>query len=269
MARKRMLDPSIWTDEGMAELTPRQQLLYIGLLSNADDEGRIRGSASSIRLILPTVYAAVDLGEVCADLAQVLRAMRQLVTYEADGREYLAFRKYHHWQKIDRPYPSSLPPPPDCAANGHVPLDEYSTNARRTDSEQSPIIPASRARAEQEQEVEGEQEEKGREQEHEARAPDGASVPDPVDWVWDYYKTEIQPEARVCPREKIRARLKRFAVDDLTLGIEHFRDDAWCMDHNRTRGGAWFFHDDNRSEHFLTMEPRAAPVKPETWSNHG
>ncbi len=122
---------------------------------------------------------------------------------------------------------------------------------------------------EEELEEELEEEEEEEEETQSACAPDGASVPDPVDWVWDYYKTEIQPEARICPRDKIRARLKRFAVDELTLGIEHFRDDAWCMEKNRTRGGAWFFHDDNRSEHFLTMEPRAAPVQPETWSNHG
>lgn len=100
-------------------------------------------------------------------------------------------------------------------------------------------------------------------------APAAVSVPDPVDWVWDFYKSEIQPEARVCPREKIRTRLKRFHPDELTLGIQHFRDDAWCMEHNRSRGGAWFFHDDNRSEHFLTMEPRAAPSQHDAWSNHG
>ncbi len=163
MARKRMLDPSIWTDEGMSELTPRQQLLYIGLLSNADDEGRIRGSASSLRLILLTVYAAVDLGEVASDLAQVLRSMRQLVAYVADGREYLAFRKYHQWQKIDRPYPSTLPPPPECPMNGRVPLDDDSTNIQRMVDEPLPSARPSRARAEQEQEQEGEQEEKGRE----------------------------------------------------------------------------------------------------------
>ncbi len=83
------------------------------------------------------------------------------------------------------------------------------------------------------------------------------SAPDKVDWVWDYYKAEIQPEARICPTDKIRARLKHFEVDELTQGIENFRDDAWCMAHNRTRGGAWFFHSDERSQQFLTMEPRA------------
>ncbi len=148
MARKRMLDPSIWTDEGMAELTARQQLLYIGLLSNADDEGRIRGSASSIRLILPTVYAAVDLGNVADDLAQVLRSMRQLVAYVADGREYLAFRKYHQWQKIDHPSASTLPAPPDCSSSHNGVLTDDSPNVRRMVDEPSPNVRASRARAE-------------------------------------------------------------------------------------------------------------------------
>src|SRR4051812_17479704 len=137
MARKRMIDPSIWTDEGMAELTPRQQLLYIGLLSNADDDGRIRGSPSSIRLVLPTVYAAVDLGEVAADLAQVLRTMRQLVAYEHAGRAYLAFRNYHHWQKIDHAMPSHLPPPPAAYTNGRVSLTEPSVSDQGMSDEPS------------------------------------------------------------------------------------------------------------------------------------
>jgi hypothetical protein len=92
-----------------------------------------------------------------------------------------------------------------------------------------------------------------------ARAPDGASVPDPVDWVFDYYREYVQPDARVCPRDKILTRLKRFTVDELTQGIENFAGDYWWMDKNRTRGAAWFFHSDARSEQFLTMEPRAAP----------
>jgi hypothetical protein len=141
MARKRMIDPAIWTDEGMAELTPRQQLLYIGLFSNADDAGRIRGSPSSVRLTLPTVYGGVSLEEVAADLNAVLREMRQLVAYEEDGRLYLVFRNYLHWQKIEHPSKSTLPAPPDPVANGHATFPDPSANIHRGLPEGSPSAP--------------------------------------------------------------------------------------------------------------------------------
>lgn len=113
MARKRMIDPSIWTDEGMAELTPRQQLMYIGLFSNADDDGRLKASPTAIALMLPTIYSMSDRGTIEEDLTNVLAAMNQLVKYDVDGREYLAFKNYRQWQRIDKPSASILPPPPD------------------------------------------------------------------------------------------------------------------------------------------------------------
>ncbi len=113
MARKRMIDPSIWTDEGMADLTPRQQLLYIGLFSNADDEGRMKASPAALRLTLPTLYSAVPTAEIAEDTAAVVGAMRRLIRYEVDGRTYIAFRNYRQWQRIDKPSASILPEPPE------------------------------------------------------------------------------------------------------------------------------------------------------------
>jgi hypothetical protein len=140
MARKRMIDPSIWTDEGMAELTPRQQLLYIGLFSNADDDGRLKGSAAAIRLMLPTVYAGATSDEIEGDVAGVLTQMRQLTRYEVEGRQYFAFRNYRHWQSINRPNDSHLPPPPDApgperAPRAHDPIKDESPNAHASLSE--------------------------------------------------------------------------------------------------------------------------------------
>ncbi len=145
MARKRMIDPSLWTDEGMAALTPRQQLLYIGLFSNADDEGRLKGSAAAIRLMLPAVYADTAVAEVEADVVAVLGSMRQLVRYEHEGRQYLAFRNYTAWQRIDKPTASVLPPPP----SNPPPPPEHSANGRGAFQEPSESTRASRARAEE------------------------------------------------------------------------------------------------------------------------
>jgi hypothetical protein len=133
MARKRMIDPSIWQDEGMAELTPRQQLLYIGQFSNPDDEGRLKGSESALRLTLPTLYGGVMLEDIHLDVDAVLVAFRQLVRYECDGRVYIAFRNYRHWQRIDKPSPSVLPAPPDD--------DDDSPTPTRMLPDMSPSLP--------------------------------------------------------------------------------------------------------------------------------
>lgn len=132
MARKRMIDPSIWQDEGMAELTPRQQLLYVGMFSNADDDGRLKGSESALRLTLPTLYAGMSLDTIAGDVNAVLTAFSQIVRYECNGRVYLAFRNYRVWQKIDKPSPSNLPAPPDGPEDSPTPsrmVDDISTNA--------------------------------------------------------------------------------------------------------------------------------------------
>jgi hypothetical protein len=124
MARKRMIDPSIWTDEGMAELTAHQQLLYIGLFSNADDDGRLKGSPAAIRLMLPTLYPGEDNATIEADLGAVMGQMRQLTRYEVEGRTYLVFRKFRRWQSINRPSESHLPAPPDAPSTEDPPTTQ-------------------------------------------------------------------------------------------------------------------------------------------------
>jgi hypothetical protein len=78
--------------------------------------------------------------------------------------------------------------------------------------------------------------------------------------LFDYYRQKIQPAARINAPEKIRRRLKRFTVDELKAGIDHFAADAWWMENNGSRGAAWFFDSDKRSEQFLNLAPRAKPA---------
>lgn len=42
MARKRMIDPNIWDSEDFGKLSDLSKLVFIGLFSLADDEGRGR-----------------------------------------------------------------------------------------------------------------------------------------------------------------------------------------------------------------------------------
>lgn len=79
--------------------------------------------------------------------------------------------------------------------------------------------------------------------------------------LFDYYRSKIQPKVRINAPEKIRARLKRFTLDELKQGIDKFAADSWWMENNATRGVAWFFDSDRRSEQFLNLRPRTAPQR--------
>lgn len=126
-----MIDPSIWTDEGMAELTPRQQLMYIGMFSIADDDGRLKGSATAIALALPTVCLGVSKEDIEADINAVVATMTRLCRYDVNGSWYLEFTNFRKWQVINKPTDSKLPPnpnsngapPPLPEASGSAPVD--------------------------------------------------------------------------------------------------------------------------------------------------
>lgn len=132
-----MIDPTIWSDDGFSELTPVQQVLYIGLFSNADDEGRLKGSARAIRLMLPAVYGGCDLETIEADLAAVLRSMTQLRRYVVGGKAYLVFRNYNTWQRIEKPAPSLLPGPDGAEGLASDPILDDSTTIPRPVDDQS------------------------------------------------------------------------------------------------------------------------------------
>lgn len=73
--------------------------------------------------------------------------------------------------------------------------------------------------------------------------------------IFEHYKAKIQPQARICPVDKIRARLRRFSEEEILAAIDHFSADRWCMEHNGNRGAPWFFHSDARIEQYLLKTP--------------
>ena len=46
MARKRMLSPDIWESESFSSLSDLSKIVFISIISHADDEGRGKASAS-------------------------------------------------------------------------------------------------------------------------------------------------------------------------------------------------------------------------------
>jgi len=115
MARIRSIKPEIWQSEGFNRLGLHARLLFIGLITQSDDDGRIRASSRGLAsLLLPfDEYShramEVSLGQL-AEEGMFLR-------YVHEGATYGVIPKFRLHQKIDHPTPSKLPAPPDALAN--------------------------------------------------------------------------------------------------------------------------------------------------------
>lgn len=108
MPRIRTLKPEMWSSPQVMNLSANARLLFIGLITQSDDEGR--GTADARRL-KATVFPGDEctLDQVRGWLAEC--AEQRLVTiYEAD--EHGALYELPTWrqhQSIDRPKPSVYP----------------------------------------------------------------------------------------------------------------------------------------------------------------
>ena len=134
MARKRMLSPEMWESSSFSSLTDLSKLVFISLISHADDEGRGRAGAAYIRnMTFPN-----DEDRRVADIKKALLEIgckMSVQFYTVDGNDYYFMTKWLKWQKIDKPTKSKLPPPPISVGEGgglHLcdTFDEYSGSAR-------------------------------------------------------------------------------------------------------------------------------------------
>lgn len=121
MARKRMIDPSFWTDEKLGECTIQERLLFMGLISNADDEGYGRANPKLLKsLIFPyDDLRASDLEKWLSHLG----GLHMVVLYEYNGQTYYNLPNFLRHQTINRPTETSFP---KLDSEGVVILNEYS-----------------------------------------------------------------------------------------------------------------------------------------------
>lgn len=110
MARIRSIKPSFWTDADVASLRRDARLLVIGLISNADDEGRFLATATAIG---GNVFPHDELPPNTVRKWRDEAAKAGIIEiYRVDGSEYGWFPNWLKHQKVYKPYPSNLPPPP-------------------------------------------------------------------------------------------------------------------------------------------------------------
>ncbi len=132
MARKRMIDPSIWDDEDVGSLSDGAFRVFVACFSNADDEGRLEASPRRIKGIAFKFKDSVTIQDVELYIKECASSIRSFVYYSSNARRYVALLNWHVYQKIDRPQASKLP----NHAQDSV-IIECSTNDRRMIDERS------------------------------------------------------------------------------------------------------------------------------------
>lgn len=121
MARIRTIKPEFWSSEQIMACTRGSRLLFIGIWNFADDAGRLKDSAKSIRA---QVFPGDDdlNSEIVRGMVDELSANGLLQKYEVDGVGYLAITGWNH-QKIDKPRPSKHPGPNSANVRRQVATD--------------------------------------------------------------------------------------------------------------------------------------------------
>lgn len=123
MPRRRMIDPDFWNDSRVKKLPPVERLLLIGMISNADDEGRLLAHPAYLRSkIFP--YDDFTLEEIGNMRDHIVETNPNIQLYQNATEDYMCFRQWPRYQKPSHPQPSKLPPPPELSEQNPEPITE-------------------------------------------------------------------------------------------------------------------------------------------------
>lgn len=112
MARIRSVKPDFWDDEAIGEISRDARLLFIGLITQADDDGRLKGSPKLLKGKL-LAYDDVTIQEVSGWLAELVES-ELIISYQVGGRPFIALPSWHKHQRISHKTDSALPSPSEA-----------------------------------------------------------------------------------------------------------------------------------------------------------
>jgi hypothetical protein len=143
--RIRSLKPELWADEKVGDLSIGARLTMVGLVTMADDEGRLRALPAAI---LGHVFPYDDHSPAkIRGWIEEIESQGIVLRYEHGGKPYMAFRHWRRHQRIDSPRESVIPEPPDpVVVRDNQPKDKGSKRERskidRGSIQEDPIPPA-------------------------------------------------------------------------------------------------------------------------------
>ncbi|MDP9203475.1 MAG: hypothetical protein M3P26_16330 [Gemmatimonadota bacterium] len=107
MARIRSLKPDFWQDEKMAPLAPIHRLVFLGLISQADDAGRL---VDNVRLFDGLLFPQTE--ESSRESLDILARLKRIVRYSGpSGQRLIQIVRWKDHQKVDNPSVRVFPAP--------------------------------------------------------------------------------------------------------------------------------------------------------------
>lgn len=113
MARKRSLSPTIWEDPSFNKFSRDGRLAFIGIISNADDDGYLRGDYGSLKRL---IFGFDDDSDKC--WYDELKKFKGLHFFEVNDEIYVHLVNWEKYQtqRDDRRLASLYPKCPLCKA---------------------------------------------------------------------------------------------------------------------------------------------------------
>lgn len=142
MARARNIKPGFFRNADLVELPVEARLLFIGLWTIADREGRLKDRPKQIKM---EIFPADNYD--CNDLIQQIADTGMLVRYEHGGNRYLQITNFTKHQNPHRDEQASTIPAqgtPDAAQAkepAEVPIPDQITPEKPANAEDAPCIP--------------------------------------------------------------------------------------------------------------------------------
>lgn len=109
MARGRMIDMSMWSNENFAAMPAMGRLLLIGIITLADDQGRCKANPAYLR---SQIFPYEDIAT--ADIDWWIERMvdnETVISYTVDGKAYVQLVNWWTYQQLDWARPSDYPAP--------------------------------------------------------------------------------------------------------------------------------------------------------------
>lgn len=129
MARIRTIKPSMWSDASFCALDLETRLVYVGLISFSDDEGRFIATPQAV---LGFLFPLDDVSaKRWTHWKTQLQDAGMVSFYRVAGREYGFHPNWTKHQVINRKQASTLPAPPAAQA---VPAPAHSVSDSRNES---------------------------------------------------------------------------------------------------------------------------------------
>lgn len=125
MARKRLLSIEIWEDQNFGSLSFLARLLFIGMITAADDDGYLKADDSYLRSLV-FVYDDISSKKVRELVEELISKTPSLHFFTSSKFGYAHFVKWKEYQSLknDRYHPTTYPLCPKCGTKKDTDMDK-------------------------------------------------------------------------------------------------------------------------------------------------